>query len=179
MMLTIFGQPKLSIVRPQVNLGHSAIMIQSSSTLKRNTRGLQAVLKARHTHFSFLRKCFLLTHPSGHTVAQIRLIFRPLSKTGTQWAWRDRFLTYVHRFNIVGAREPTTQMHILKRAKRSNRTCMGDVIPISQLRAPMNLVPRFGATADNRLTAYNCLEHASELWLNRFWDKSTYFALSM
>ncbi|KAG1733957.1 hypothetical protein EDB19DRAFT_1896533 [Suillus lakei] len=115
----------------------------------------------------------------GHTVAQIRLIFRPLGKTGTQWAWRDRFLTYVHHFNIVGAREPTTQMHILKRAKRLNRTCMRDVIPISQLRAPVNLVPWFGATADNRLTAYNCLEHASELWRNRFWDKSTYFALSM
>ncbi|KAG2341505.1 hypothetical protein BDR05DRAFT_976868 [Suillus weaverae] len=115
----------------------------------------------------------------GHTVAQIRLIFCPLGKTGAQWAWQDQFLTYVHCFNIVGAREPTTQMHVLKRAKQSNGTCMGDVVPISQLRAPVNLVPRFGATMDNHLTAYNCLEHVSELWLNCFWDKSTYFALSM
>ncbi|KAG1842819.1 hypothetical protein C8R48DRAFT_619290 [Suillus tomentosus] len=114
-----------------------------------------------------------------HTVAQIRLIFRPLGKTGTQWVWRDRFLTYVHRFDIIGVREPTTQMYVLKRAKRSNGTCMGDVVPISQVRAPVNLVPRFGAAADNRLTAYNSVEHASELWLNRFWDKNSYFPLSM
>ncbi|KAG1747998.1 uncharacterized protein EDB91DRAFT_1235850 [Suillus paluster] len=100
----------------------------------------------------------------GHTVVQIRLIFRPLGKTGTQWAWRDRFLTYVHRFNIIGIHKPTMQMHVLKRARRSNGTCIGDV---------------FGAAADNRLTTYNSVEHASELWLNRFWDKSTYFPLSM
>ncbi|KAG2046224.1 hypothetical protein BDR06DRAFT_985663 [Suillus hirtellus] len=102
----------------------------------------------------------------GHTVAQIRLIFY-------------RFLTYVHRFDIIGVHEPTTQMYVLKRAKRSNGTCMGDVIPISQVCTPVNLVPRFGAAADNRLTAYNSVEHVSELWLNHFWDKNSYFPLSM
>ncbi|KAG1738912.1 uncharacterized protein EDB91DRAFT_1237678 [Suillus paluster] len=115
----------------------------------------------------------------GHTVVQIRLIFRPLSKTSTQWAWRDQFLTYVHRFDIIGVHKPTTQMHVLKRARQSNGTCIRDVVPISQLCTPINLVPWFGATADNRLTAYNSVEHASELWLNHFWDKSTYFPLSM
>ncbi|KAG2131358.1 hypothetical protein DEU56DRAFT_814105 [Suillus clintonianus] len=55
---------------------------------------------------------------------------------------------------------------------------MGDIIPVSQLRAPVHLVPRFGATADTRLTAYNSMEHAREFWLNYFWDKHSFFALS-
>jgi hypothetical protein len=70
-------------------------------------------------------------------------------------------------------------MHAARRAKRSNGTWMGDVIPVDQLRAPVNLVPRFGVKADHRLTAYNSAEHASEFWLNRFWDKNSYFPLSM
>ncbi|KAG0707629.1 hypothetical protein DFH29DRAFT_979895 [Suillus ampliporus] len=95
----------------------------------------------------------------------------------------DRFLAYVYRFNIVlqggSDREPSTQLHVLKRAKHSNGTRVGDIVPVSQLRAPVNLVPRFGASADNRLTPYNSMEHASEFWLNKYWDKNTFFPLSM
>lgn len=117
----------------------------------------------------------------GHTVAQIRLIFRPLGKTGTQWTWRDRFLTYVYRFNIPqgSSRDPVTQMHVLRRAKCSDGSWMSDVMPVDQLRVPANIIPRFGAAADHRLTAYNSAEHASEFWLNRFWDKNSYFPLSL
>ncbi|KIK35463.1 hypothetical protein CY34DRAFT_26607 [Suillus luteus UH-Slu-Lm8-n1] len=51
---------------------------------------------------------------------------------------------------------------------------MGDVIPLSQLRVPINLVPRFGATADKHLTVYNSMEHAIEFWLNEYWEKKTH-----
>ncbi|KAG1893322.1 uncharacterized protein F5891DRAFT_1131322 [Suillus fuscotomentosus] len=115
---------------------------------------------------------------SGHTVAQIRLIMRPIGKSSTQWSWKDQFLTYVQHFDILNDRDPTMQLHLLKRAKRSNGNRMGDVIPVSQMRAPINLIPRFGAIADVRLTAYNSMEHATEFWLNEFWDKTTFFALS-
>ncbi|KAG1865732.1 hypothetical protein C8R48DRAFT_747731 [Suillus tomentosus] len=121
----------------------------------------------------------------GHTIGQIRLIMRAVGKSGTNWSWKDHFLVYVHHFDIVpqssGAddREPSTQLHLLKRAKHSNGTWVGDVIPVTQLRAPVNLVPRFGASADNRLTPYNSMEHASQFWLNRYWDKNVYFPLSM
>ncbi|KAG1841109.1 hypothetical protein DFJ58DRAFT_732561 [Suillus subalutaceus] len=115
---------------------------------------------------------------SGHTVAQIRLIMRPIGKSGTSWSWKDQFLSYVQRFDISHDRDATTQLHVLKRSKRSNGVRMGDVIPLSQLRAPINLVPRFGATADKRLTVYNSMEHAAEFWLNEYWEKHTFFALS-
>ncbi|KAG1800625.1 hypothetical protein EV424DRAFT_1332024, partial [Suillus variegatus] len=118
-------------------------------------------------------------------IGQIRLIMCPIGKSGTNWSWKDRFLVYVHRFDIVpqssgtNDREPSTQLHLLKRAKHSNGTWVGDIIPVTQLRSPVNLFPRFGASADNRLTPYNSMEHASQFWLNKYWDKNTYLPLSM
>ncbi|KAG1812038.1 hypothetical protein EV424DRAFT_1473622 [Suillus variegatus] len=114
----------------------------------------------------------------GHSIAQIRLIMRPIGKRGAEWLWKDHFLTYVKRFDI-GDREPAMRLHLLKRAKRSNGTWIGDIIPVTQFRVPVNVVPCFGASADNRLTPYNSTEHSSEFWLNRYWDKNTFFPLSM
>ncbi|KAG1723858.1 hypothetical protein EDB19DRAFT_1834448 [Suillus lakei] len=95
-----------------------------------------------------------------------------------QWAWDNQYLTYVQQFDISSERDPTTQLHTLKRVKRSDGTWMGDIIPVSQLRAPVHLVPHFGATADMCLMAYNSMEHTREFWLNYFWDKHSFFALS-
>ncbi|KAG1739732.1 hypothetical protein EDB19DRAFT_1828727 [Suillus lakei] len=62
--------------------------------------------------------------------------------------------------------KPSMQLHLLKCAKCSNGTQVGDSIPVTQLRAPVNLVPCFGASADNCLTLYNSMEHALQFWLN-------------
>ncbi|KAG1879921.1 hypothetical protein F4604DRAFT_1880050 [Suillus subluteus] len=99
-----------------------------------------------------------------HSVIQLRLIMRPIQTAGN--TCHNHFLTYAQCFDIVpvlgsNAPDPSTQLHILKRAK-----------------APVNLVPRFGITADSRLTAHNSLEHCSEFWLNKYWDKQLFFSLS-
>ncbi|KAG2091184.1 uncharacterized protein F5147DRAFT_748146 [Suillus discolor] len=91
----------------------------------------------------------------GHTITQIRLIMRPIGKSGVQWSWKDRFLMYVQCFDFSNDRDPTTRLYALKRAKHSNGNRMGDIILVSQLRAPVQLVPHFGATADKHLSAYN------------------------
>ncbi|KAG1887913.1 uncharacterized protein F5891DRAFT_1132056 [Suillus fuscotomentosus] len=83
-------------------------------------------------------------------------------QTSTEHSWpasslTDQFVAYVQCFDISSERDPTTQLH---------------------LRAPVNLIPRFGAAADKRLTPYNSMEHATEFWLNYFWDKNTFFVLS-
>ncbi|KAG1906232.1 uncharacterized protein F5891DRAFT_975660 [Suillus fuscotomentosus] len=93
----------------------------------------------------------------GHTVGEIRLILHPVGKPHTNWSWKDRFIAYVYRFDFV-------------------LQGRGD---LTQLRAPVNLVPRFGASADNQLTPYNSMKHASEFWLNKYWDKNTFFPLFM
>ncbi|KAG2139639.1 uncharacterized protein EDB93DRAFT_1253055 [Suillus bovinus] len=115
---------------------------------------------------------------SGHSVAQLRLLIWPIGKSGIPWSWEDQFITYLQQFDISSERDPTTQLHVLRRSKRSNGSRMGDIIPVSQLRAPVHFVPRFSATADTHFTAYNSMEHASKFWLNYFWDKNSFFALS-
>ncbi|KAG0703857.1 hypothetical protein DFH29DRAFT_981702 [Suillus ampliporus] len=105
-------------------------------------------------------------------------------QTNAEQSWptsglSDQFITYIQRFDISSERDPASQLHVLKRSKCSNGTRMGDIIPVSQLRAPVHLVPRFGATADMRFTAYNSMEHTTEFWLNYFWDKNIFFALSV
>jgi hypothetical protein len=133
------------------------------------------------TFFLFKITIFKLSYrmiPQGTPLPRLGSSFGLLGVRGHKWAWEDKFLTYVQRFNISNERDPTTQFHILKRAKHSNGTRMGDIIPVSQFRVPIHLVPHFGATADTCLMAYNSMEHVTEFWLNYFWDKHTFFALS-
>ena len=70
-----------------------------------------------------------------------------------------------------------TGMPILKRVTCTNGKCLGDIIPVSQLRSYINLIPCFGALADARLTEFNSLEHSREFFFNKYFDKNTMFAL--
>jgi len=106
---------------------------------------------------------------------------RPLGQPRERWPWADRFLCYMQCFDIVpqaGAqRDLATQLHVLKRALRSSGQRLGDVIPVSQIRAYANLIPRFGQHADARLTASNSFKHSREFFLNKYFDKNSYFPL--
>ena len=123
----------------------------------------------------------------GFSVGQIRLIIHPLD-----WYMPLKpplYLTYVQRFDIIpqatpgypGPRaaipDPVTGMYILKRAIRSNGSRMGDIIPLSRYRMPVELTPRFGAKADHRLTKENSLESSTEFILNKYFHKDTYHYL--
>ncbi|KAG2105843.1 uncharacterized protein F5147DRAFT_746400 [Suillus discolor] len=116
----------------------------------------------------------------GHTIGQIRLIMRPVGRINTDWSWKDRLLVYVYRFDgTTSARDPAMQLHSIRRAKCSNGMLVGDIVPLTQIKAPVNLIPCFGASADSRFTSQNSMEHTSEFWVNKFWDKNTFFPLSM
>jgi len=96
----------------------------------------------------------------------------------------DTFYAYVERFDIVpqltpsgsrgAVRDPTTKMYLLRRSKRADGSRFGDVIFLSQLRAPVVLVPNFGRVADSRLSKFNCTEYASEFWLAKYFEKDFY-----
>ena len=101
---------------------------------------------------------------------------RPIGKKGAMWAWTDRFLAYMQHFDVGG--EDSTQMQILRQAKRSNGEHLGEVIPLNQIRVFAHLIPRFRMDADPRLTAFNSLEYSTEFYLNKYFDKNTYIALS-
>lgn len=72
--------------------------------------------------------------------------------------------------------EPSTGMHLLKRARRTDGSIMGDIIPLAQLRTLVDLVPRFGKQANRRLAKETVLEYSSEFWLNKYFEKELFYA---
>jgi hypothetical protein len=96
----------------------------------------------------------------------------------------------VQRFNIVPQVNPAfsgsglagpfpeqaTSMYLLRRSLRSNGSPLGDIIPLSQLRALVDLCPHFSEKADNRLTIHNGMAFSKEFWLNKYFDKEMFFA---
>jgi hypothetical protein len=128
---------------------------------------------------------------TGHSPVQIRLIFRlvPPHSHG-QFPVSNMFLAYVQRFDIVpqyaslattNARgiypDPVTKMYIVKRSLRADGSRMGDVIPVTNLRASADLIPLFRNQADKRLTKENNLECNQEFLLNKFFDPNLFYSI--
>ena len=112
---------------------------------------------------------------NGHSVVQLRLIFRDLES--------NIFAAYVQRFNTTPRSGPHNTcavmgMHMLKRAVRANGQRIGEVIPLTLIHSGAHLIPNFGPEAHLRLTKHSSYEFSSEFWLNKYWSKETFFALS-
>ncbi|KAI5982220.1 hypothetical protein EDD15DRAFT_2391380 [Pisolithus albus] len=112
----------------------------------------------------------------GHSVVQLRMIFRPLHS--------ELLAAYVQRFDIVAQQGNTnncntgTGMYLVRWAVRSNGSRIGDVLPITLIRSPAHLIPHFGKEAHSRLTSQTSYELSSNFWLNKYWSKEFYYALS-
>jgi hypothetical protein len=101
---------------------------------------------------------------------------RPIPRRGSRVTWRDQYLCYVRSFKI-GAVDPVTEMHILTRARHANGTLVGDIVPLTQLRAFINIIPRLGTAADPRLTKSTSTHYHSSFYLNKYFDKQIYDTL--
>ena len=95
------------------------------------------------------------------------------------------FLLYAQQFDIVpqttttpptrsAIPNPTTGLYILKRALHADRSRIGDIIPLTHCRMPIQLVPCFGAKADVRLTSRNSMEWSQEFFLNAYFNKDIF-----
>ena len=100
----------------------------------------------------------------------------------------SRFLTYVRRYDIIPQRngsqqgmypDPDTNLFLLKKATCSNGEVSGDIIPLDQLRSIADLAPRFGVKANPQLTNTNSTTFSTEFWLNKYFDKELFYALSV
>jgi len=154
--------------------------------------GRVVVLKVAF-YVSSVNLIFILNFDSGHHVVQLRLIFCAIPSRRAPYApGTDLFLTYAQRFDVVPQLNPTVQasstqrgfypdpstgLYVLKRSERSDRTTMGDVVPLRQVKALLDLVPRFGADANKQLTKETSLEFSREFWLNKYFDKELFYAL--
>jgi hypothetical protein len=85
--------------------------------------------------------------------------------------------------SILGSRsaascsEPSSSLYIVKRAKCSNGSIFGDVVPLCQLRSLVNLIPHFYEAAHQGLTDRNSASHYAEFFLNKYFDKEMFWAL--
>ena len=103
----------------------------------------------------------------------------------------DLFLTYVQCFNIIPQinpkfsprigpfPEPASSLFVLKQALWADGTYLGDVIPLTQVHMYADLVLRFGTKADAQLTRQNSSAYNAEFWLNKYFSKELYFALTL
>lgn len=142
-------------------------------------------------------KNVLLSFSIGHVIVDICLIFRIMPSAHPYTAETilgqkitSRFLAYVRRYDVIQQRHPTnaaqrgiypepnTGLFLLKRAKRANGEAAGDIIPLDQLRSSVDIAPRFGEKADPRFTNSSSLTYATEFWLNKYFDKELFYALS-
>ena len=133
----------------------------------------------------------------GHVIVDICLIFRILpshhpytAETPAGRQITSRFLAYVRRYDIIQQRNPTNPtrqglhpepnsgLFLLKRATRSTGEEAADIIPLDQLRSLADVAPRFGEKADPRFTNTNSSTYATQFWLNKYFNKELFYALS-
>ena len=111
----------------------------------------------------------LLSGAGRHRVARRQ---HPRCRRPRGWAagwrrWRIRHGRYP---------DPSTGMHLLKRARQSDGSIMGDIVPLGQLRKLVDLVPCFGKQANRQLAKETVLEYSSEFWLNKYFEKELFYA---
>ncbi|KAI5987694.1 hypothetical protein EDD15DRAFT_2389474 [Pisolithus albus] len=120
----------------------------------------------------------------GHAIVHVCLIMCPVLPRGSSGVNRfsDRFLIYAQRFDIFpqgnSSVERTTGLHVLKKAMRASGSELGEVFPLDQLRSYAHVVPRFGRKADNRLTSTNCIHSSPSFFLNKYFEKDFFYAIS-
>lgn len=149
----------------------------------------QSGLKGSALHFITAR--YSDSHLPGHIVCNICLIFRIVPKFSLNLPYiTDRFLCYVQRYDVVAQPNPacptlrgpfpesSTGLYLLKHGRRASGDIIGDIVALDQVRALMDVIPRMGAKADRRFTKENSIHFSTEFWLNKYFDKETFFALN-
>lgn len=126
-------------------------------------------------------------------MAELKLVFRIVpTHTGLPLP-DDCFLTYCTRFDVIpqineaisGSKtrpgrypEPVSSLFCLRRATRSDGRPLGDIMPLRQIRQLVDLIPRFKEQAHNQLTYSTSSHYYSEFWLNKYFEKELFLALS-
>ncbi|KIK35754.1 hypothetical protein CY34DRAFT_95540, partial [Suillus luteus UH-Slu-Lm8-n1] len=103
-----------------------------------------------------------------HFFAYLHLIFHPIMTL----LYFKTYFAYVEYLNVVTLNN-STGMYIL----RLNNDWIGNVIPITQIVAPVHLILHFDPKANPQLTIQSSINHAIEFYLNKFWNKELFFML--
>ncbi|KAJ3742941.1 hypothetical protein DFH05DRAFT_1621065, partial [Lentinula detonsa] len=136
----------------------------------------------------------------GHCIALVKMIFLPSYGRNSlvkPLRGTEEFLVYCERFDVVNQPPPPPQYndipcyqawkpfypdyasgcYILKKALRANGTPFGDIIPLPQFRAQVDVSPRLRGPADSRLSPMNVMAVGSDFLLNKYWEKELWYIL--
>ena len=118
---------------------------------------------------------FKLMCSTGHTVAQLRMIFVPNfaddNTPRTPFVYVQP-LTYSPKSK--GEADADVNMFSFVRTFRSNNMRRGLIVPLNQVWRPVELIPKFKGECDKTWTCDSAVESAREFYLNCFSDKPTY-----
>ena len=92
----------------------------------------------------------------------------------------SQYLAYVQQFDIQSNStvDPITHMHVLKHSMRMRDIAMGDILPLDQLRSYTHIILKFGKKADPQLTSFNSLHFSDTFYLNKYFNKDFFYAVS-
>lgn len=118
----------------------------------------------------------------GHSVAQTRMVFRPMY-CETDSALLAPYLVYAQRFSLHSSSpEESTGMFRLHRHLRSgtqppNQRRMGDVVPIESVRVAVDVTVRHGKSAQNYLTCQNSMELSDDFLFNIYSSRDLFYLM--
>ena len=72
-----------------------------------------------------------------------------------------------------------SSMFMLKHAWCHDESLIGDIIPLIQLWSLIELTPIFGGKADSQLTKESSLEYSTHFWLDKYFDKEFFYAVTL
>jgi len=107
---------------------------------------------------------------------QVRLIFCLFRS--------DSHFTYIEQFSATAPLSSNTTnaaagMHVLKHAIKSNGSQVAEVIPLRRIHSLAHVIPHFGKEANPRLTHHTSYELSNKFWLNKYWNKEFFYAMSL
>ena len=134
-----------------------------------------SIWSVKWTHYFWFRASYCATITYFHAVPCRRAPYA---------LGMDLFLTYAQHFDIIPHQnqasstwkglypDPSMEMYVLKHSQQSDRTVIGDVVPLQKIRTLLDLVPWFGEDTNKQLTKEMSLELSLEFWLNKYLKKN-------
>lgn len=144
---------------------YDSVIVSTGNTHKWPKSGLDGM-------FYVYTVTLLMSTNAGHFVAHLHLIFCPI----TTLSYSETYLAYVEYLDVVTLND-STGIYIFRHVRQVNNDWIGNIIPITQIVAPVHLIPHFGPKADPQLMMQSGINHATEFYLNKFWNKELFFAL--